>query len=199
MKISNYSESSEITVSPFGRPSVYALVDPDSEEIKYVGKSIQPMVRYYNHISDSLRKKSAVYKWIDKLLKSEKHPKLFVLEECSEEKLEELEKHWIRKLNNEGANLLNFGGRRHYVYKADKLGELAERLGGEYISENDTANGIWKCQKHGEFKKLFSGVRKGQWCNACTKIESHKTGKSIEQINKTRSIAIEDIVQTMFT
>ncbi|KEQ11356.1 GIY-YIG nuclease family protein [Endozoicomonas numazuensis] len=199
MQISEYSESYEIAVSPFGKPSIYALVDPDSKEIKYIGKSVQPTVRYYNHISDSFRKKSAVYIWINKLLELNKYPRLFILEECAEEKLEELEKHWIRKLNNEGVNLLNFGGRRHYVYTPEKLSEIAQRFGGEYLSAHDTANGIWKCYEHGDFKKLFSGVTKGQWCNTCTRIESRKTGRNKEQINQCRCALIQDIVQTMLT
>lgn len=85
-------------------------------------------------------------------MEAKKHPRLFILEECTENRLEELEKCWIRKLNNEGASLLNFGGLRHYVYTPEKLAEIGKILGGEYLLKNDNANRIWKCHKHGEFK-----------------------------------------------
>ena len=201
MKICEVSECYEIEVAPFGKPSIYALVDPDENRVRYIGKSVQPTVRYYNHLSDSSRKESALYVWIRELLNTGKFPKLFILEECEESALEEREKHWIRNINNSGHRLLNFGGRRHFEYQAANLSKIAELHGGKYISSGkDSANAVWVCSAgHGEFTKLISSVVKGHWCNSCTKIEKNRTGITKEELIERRYKKIQTIVAEMLT
>jgi hypothetical protein len=59
---------------------IYALCDPATGEIRYIGKANDSEKRLKGHIRDSRRRNTPVYCWIRKLLSSGKFPKMIVLE-----------------------------------------------------------------------------------------------------------------------
>jgi len=85
---------------------IYGLVDPETGEMRYVGKSNNPKVRYQYHLAD---KNTNPHKtaWISGLSKRGLKPNLVILEETTREKWEERERYWIKRYRDEGAPLVN--------------------------------------------------------------------------------------------
>jgi hypothetical protein len=84
---------------------IYALCDPDTGEIRYVGKANDVVVRYGKHLKD----KEDTYKarWIRKLTANGKKPMLEILESVEMEGWQEAEKFWIRYFRFLGMELVN--------------------------------------------------------------------------------------------
>lgn len=73
---------------------IYALLEDDT--IRYVGKSINPIKRFKEHISESLnKKKTHKHRWIVKMIRQKKQIKLKILEITDKEHWQEKEKKWI--------------------------------------------------------------------------------------------------------
>lgn len=77
-------------------PMIYALVDPISNKMKYVGKSDNPEKRLKGHISEA-RHNSGTHRisWLRKLARKNLEPILLILEEVSKETWQERERYWI--------------------------------------------------------------------------------------------------------
>jgi NUMOD3 motif len=95
---------------------VYALAEPDTSEIRYVGKTVQaPKIRLKTHLVNARRAgegKAAdlyVYRWLRKISAP---PQFIVLETLCEDELSEAEIYWIRFMRLTGARLTNltYGG-----------------------------------------------------------------------------------------
>jgi len=85
---------------------IYGLTDPETGEMRYVGKSNNPKVRYRYHLKD---KSTNPHKtaWIHKLTERGLKPNLIILEETTSEQWEERERYWIKHYRDEGAPLVN--------------------------------------------------------------------------------------------
>lgn len=89
--------------------SIYALVDPRSNEVRYVGWTTNTLyVRLRRHICDSVRKR-CTYKdrWVASLIDIGVRPLIEVLETGSGKGHGEAEKRWISYFKNSGAKLTN--------------------------------------------------------------------------------------------
>lgn len=84
---------------------IYSLNDPDTDEIKYVGKTNDPKRRIAEHLID--RTKSYKNSWIKGLLQKNKNPNLKIIEECFESNWEERERYWIKYYKDLGYSLTN--------------------------------------------------------------------------------------------
>jgi GIY-YIG catalytic domain len=95
---------------------IYALLDPRSNEVRYVGKTNNPVKRKNNHSSPSQAELHgrAKNKWVIELREIGLRPEFKILEECDENNWNERERFWIA----------HYGGIR-------KL--LNARLGGEIV------------------------------------------------------------------
>lgn len=60
---------------------IYALVDPRTREIRYIGKSNDPKTRWQHHVWDSKREKCHRSHWIRSLLSQELEPILEIIDE----------------------------------------------------------------------------------------------------------------------
>jgi len=204
VEISTITDAIEIDVSHSFNSCIYALVDPKTDRIRYVGKSTSAETRYFQHISEAGRNKNKLYSWIKQLLKSDLFPKLYILEKCTEEQLSEKEKYWIKYLNDNGANLFNFGGKRHYHYSVKNLNSIANMFGGKLISQNISNSGgrplEWLCLNgHGIFFKYTNEIVNGKWCSKCTKDEKIKTGLSSSEVANNRVNNAKEIIGEMLT
>lgn len=88
---------------------IYALIDPKTNEIRYIGKSDTPHKRIKSHISSVKTKSiknSQLANWINDLLQNGLKPELAVLEVCRYDNWENKEKEWIMTLKNR-YNLFN--------------------------------------------------------------------------------------------
>ena len=84
---------------------IYALSDPRTNEIRYVGKAKNATRRFSQHISNSETGKKAA--WIRGLISLSLRPCLDVLQVVSENEWEESEQWWISYLRSIGCPLLN--------------------------------------------------------------------------------------------
>ncbi len=92
--------------------SIYALLDPLTKEVCYVGISKLAARRKEQHISHSRNPKTqkCTSEWISDLLRQGLEPELKILEECDADKewvAKEIEKQWIDHYVKEGQPLLN--------------------------------------------------------------------------------------------
>lgn len=79
---------------------IYALMDGD--EIKYIGKSDDPIKRFIYHIRYSKHVRNHKQNWVNKMIRENKEISLKILEVVPYENWEQREMYWIAKfgLNN---------------------------------------------------------------------------------------------------
>lgn len=88
---------------------IYGLVDPRTEEVRYIGKSCSGFIRIRQHFSATqLHDKTKKINWLKSLLELGLLPKPIILAECtSKEQLPELEVKFIAEYRAQNFNLLN--------------------------------------------------------------------------------------------
>src|ERR1035437_8715270 len=87
---------------------IYALLDPISKNIRYIGATTKGKERYQKHISDYYLKKSTLKNnWIKSLKKRNLLPELLILEYCDKNDLCNLEEFYINYFKFLGFHLLN--------------------------------------------------------------------------------------------
>jgi group I intron endonuclease len=86
---------------------IYGLVDAINNELKYIGKSINPKSRYKKHLQDSIKKISYKDKWIYSLLEKNIKPELLIIDEVDNESWVFWEKHYISYYKSIGCKLTN--------------------------------------------------------------------------------------------
>lgn len=84
---------------------IYGLVDPRTQELRYVGKTNNIKQRYSFHLTS--RKRTHVSNWIKNLKTSGIKPEIFVIEESDKDNWREAEKFHINYFRYIGANLVN--------------------------------------------------------------------------------------------
>ena len=91
---------------------IYVLKDPDTLEVRYVGKTVDTLIgRLGQHIKESIKRKDSnqTHKtnWINSILESKKIPIIEEVDECPWKESEALEIYYIAKYKSEGYNLVN--------------------------------------------------------------------------------------------
>jgi len=99
---------------------IYVLKHPTTNEIKYVGKTINLKRRYYSHIQDSKRlvnNKRYLLNWIRSLLKENLKPVMEVIEICEISNWQEREIYWINHYRMTNSKLCNIcdGGENNLI------------------------------------------------------------------------------------
>ncbi len=165
--------------------NIYTLLDPNTKQIRYVGKTCQKLqVRLNRHIRDAKNKKNHKDCWIFSLLKKNQKPIIESLEEVIEENWQETEKFYIMYLRFLGFNLTNtLDG-----------GEISVSV--KYISKKLSIAGIGRKHTIQSKRKIGianSGKKNGMYGIVVSKEEREKrrkfhTGKKMSQesIEKTR-------------
>lgn len=89
---------------------IYGLIDPDTDQVRYVGKSSSGLKRPSHHwLHKQLReRRDRCHNWVRSVLARGKIPIVKVLQETeNSEALNELEKMWITNLRIQGCDLTN--------------------------------------------------------------------------------------------
>ena len=89
---------------------IYVLKDPDTLEVRYVGKTAQTLIcRLGGHISEAKRRGNETHKlcWINNVLNRNKLPIAEQIDECSWEDSANLEIFYIAKYKEQGCKLVN--------------------------------------------------------------------------------------------
>lgn len=74
---------------------IYCLKDPETKEIRYVGKTTNINTRLKAHITRSKHNKYHSARWVQSILKRDLKPIIELIEECAEDNWVEREKYWI--------------------------------------------------------------------------------------------------------
>mgnify|MGYP001584261892 CR=1 FL=1 len=100
----------EPTDNPTAPLYIYALIDPDTGDVRYAGKCRFPTYRMRSHVvrcSNWYQENSDKGAWIRDLLSRGKQPIVRILERVTENNCVEKEAHWIRFFRNAGNSLTN--------------------------------------------------------------------------------------------
>lgn len=92
---------------------IYGLIDPITNELRYVGKTYNLCIRYNAYLSN-LKRNSHKNNWIKKLISNGMKPEIYSFEEFElEDKAYEAEEFYISYFRGIGCNLINesSGGR----------------------------------------------------------------------------------------
>jgi hypothetical protein len=96
--------------------SIYALLDPNDNEPRYIGKSKEPETRFKAHCCGSSNTHSS--RWIQSLKRTGLKPKMVIIEDgLSEDQWPEREQFWIAYYREAGANLTNITDGGHHIVK----------------------------------------------------------------------------------
>jgi hypothetical protein len=76
---------------------IYCLLDPRTEQVRYVGRTLRPTSRLFEHGTEAERAihKNAKQRWLCELDQEGQKPKIKFLELCKVEQAETREQHWI--------------------------------------------------------------------------------------------------------
>lgn len=85
---------------------IYALCEPDTGEVRYVGKADKPEERYRNHLKDRRGRCHRIY-WIQSILHKGQKPVLEILDEVPAEFWPQWEVAYIQFFLEQGFNLVN--------------------------------------------------------------------------------------------
>lgn len=85
---------------------IYALTDP-AGNIRYIGQSVHPEIRYIQHVKESAATNKA--EWISELLRVGAEPILVILEKTDKKNADYKEKWWITLGRTRGWQLSNMG------------------------------------------------------------------------------------------
>jgi len=104
-----YRISTNFSKAKLGQAYIYVLIDPRDKMVKYIGKSIDPLKRYYSHVEVARKNTHHTYKdcWIRCLLKKELKPELGVIKIVPESKWKKEEIAAIKYYKKLGYKLTN--------------------------------------------------------------------------------------------
>lgn len=105
--------------------SIYALCDPDTDEVRYVGKAIDVQRRFKQHIYYSQFRQTVKDLWIQGLEKRGQQPTIVVLEVVSRGEAHAREVYWIGRCASTGRlfNITHSGISRRAARFAPRKGD----------------------------------------------------------------------------
>lgn len=80
---------------------IYALADPNTEQIRYVGKANNPEQRLARHLCHAKSGTCHRDRWIQKLWESGQNPVLILLHRATASNWQKLERKWIKHFRNQ--------------------------------------------------------------------------------------------------
>lgn len=113
---------------------IYILQDPDTMDVRYVGKTTNPKKRLYQHTNKRVQEYSRrrhLCNWLLKLLNANKKPVMTVIDQ-TEYNWKELEIYWIEQFNNWGYDLVNLttggDGVDGYIHTKETIEKLSKMI-----------------------------------------------------------------------
>lgn len=155
---------------------IYTLAHPSTGEIRYVGKTRNPKMRYHNHCNKLHNEKTHKRNWIESLRKQKLKPIMEILDEVLVEEWKYWEKFWISQLKEWGFKLVN------HTSGGDGL-----TLGNQTSFKKGHKLGIGRTVSE-ETKKKISESKKGRKASKETKL---KMSISLKGKNKGRKMSEE--------
>lgn len=135
---------------------IYSLSDPDTGEIRYIGKTVKKLnKRLQGHIWAIKREKNHRTNWINSIINKNKIPVIKLICECSWENSQFWEIHFIEKFKRQGFNLVNesIGGEGNLGLKYNK-----ERLHKHIEGLRNASKGVYQYDLKGNFIKKWRSL-----------------------------------------
>lgn len=177
---------------------IYTLTDPRTKEVRYVGKTVQLVTRYYTHLNAKKVSHSAC--WIRGLLGDGVRPVMEVIECADAADWKDAEEFYIRYFRFLGFNLTNLTtggegcvGYRHPEHIRAKMSAIAKGKpkgpqSDEHKEKRRLANlggGGWKMPpRTEEYRRKMSLIHKGKKLSEETRLKisaAHKARKQKEK------------------
>lgn len=147
--------------------SIYGLHDPITNEIRYVGKTKQPLKkRLSQHLWVKNISNPHKFNWIEKLKNKGLKPNIILLEICDELNWVEREKYWIRSIDN--LTNLTYGGEDGLFFSDDILTKISI--------------GVKKAWEDPIYREKMSEIRTRYWSN-----QDNRDKQSLKIIGTNRS------------
>jgi len=161
--------------------NIYALIDPRTKEIRYIGKSNNPEYRLKQHLKrDVILCDNHRTRWIRQLLLEKLQPILVILEKVPSSEWQIHEKKWIKKYRILGFNLTNSTDGGDGIENPSKETRLK-------ISNNSRNRSNETLRKIGmASKKLWQNPQYRQYMIDCAKNISDKTRQKMSETAKNR-------------
>jgi hypothetical protein len=152
---------------------IYALKDPDSGEVRYVGKSDCPEERLTSHLWHCHRTPTKKNNWLRKLLRENKRPNLDILDEVPYVEWPSWEVAYIEFFKSEGYRLVNgtlggdhlWAGELHPWFNKSGAAHPAFGLKRSEETKNKIRLAI-SGEKHHAFGKVLSEEHKNRISNS---------------------------------
>jgi len=87
---------------------IYCLIDPITNEPRYIGKANNPKERFKNHLNKARDKNTHKRNWINSLKKKSLKPRLEIIKEVPISEWHKYEKYYIAEYKKLGYNLVNY-------------------------------------------------------------------------------------------
>ena len=143
---------------------IYALIDPRNNQIRYVGKTVNPLIsRLREHIWTSRTNRSKCRRalWIKELCELNLKPEIALLETVNESEWKDAERRWEKKLKKQGFALLNDkptgGGCGRNNKRIEWTKELIDELG--KIPDAIIAEKLGVTRKAVNYKRSSLGIK----------------------------------------
>jgi predicted GIY-YIG superfamily endonuclease len=111
---------------------IYILQDPDTMDVRYVGKTTNPKKRLYQHTNKRVQEYSRrryLSNWLLKLLNCNKKPIMTIIDQTDND-WKQLEIYWIEQFKNWGFKLVNLtiggDGVEGYLHTKETIYKLSE-------------------------------------------------------------------------
>lgn len=130
--------------------SIYGLVDPTTNQLRYVGKSTHPTKRLREHLGKrALRARTHLTSWLRSLLAQGREPEVVILEDVSADDWQDDEKFWIAYMKFLGCRLTNGtqGGEGGLLMPAARAKQAAALRGRKVKRSADHLAKIVECNK----------------------------------------------------
>lgn len=115
---------------------IYALIDPDTKAVRYIGRSVSPQDRFYGHMSKCEEGKTHCHRWLKSLKRKGKQPIMEIVEQATPNTYQEREAYWISYYRSIGAPLTNLAaggdgalGTAHTAEAKQRMSEYAKSIG----------------------------------------------------------------------
>jgi hypothetical protein len=145
---------------------IYALTEPETEEIRYIGKADNLNKRYTEHLSYGKNAKNKTHRasWLRHLMALGKQPDVLVLEECDSSDWQAHEREWIALGRLDGLDLVNgtVGGdgvNGHRMTDAGKAIVSASKVGNNYAAGKRTDEQRLRMSQAAKGRKLSAEHR----------------------------------------
>lgn len=151
---------------------IYALCEPGTGEVRYIGATHNPVQRMYNHwrLSNSNNHngwKSPSVLWLEALKQLKTKPTMQILEVVPEDQWREAERKWIAFYREQGANLTNISPGGDSVSEETlqkRRGNPNKRSVSEQARKKQSES-MKKRYQDPEVRRAVSETTRKQWAN----------------------------------